>query len=165
MRRRWPLVLALLAAALDLGVKAWAAANLAPGSDRALLPGVLHLGFTTNTGVAWGLLGGQAGGLAILRLLVGSVVLAGLLLGRWPGPWRPPLALIAGGALGNALDGLTRGHVVDYLSSPALSAATQAVGAGAFPIFNLADVWVVAGAALLLVTARTAGVQPGPSRK
>ena len=71
--------------------------------------------------------------------------------------WRTPptaqavsLSLIAGGALGNAIDGLSAGRVTDMLLSPALSRVTRALGQGDFPVFNLADVWVVGGVLLLL---------------
>ena len=61
------------------------------------------------------------------------------------------LALIAGGALGNAYDGLTRGFVVDTLLSYTLSALHRPLFGTDFPIFNLADVGVVSGAILLLL--------------
>lgn len=49
------------------------------------------------------------------------------------------LVLIAGGALGNLLDRVARGYVVDF------------VHVEHWPVFNMADVWLVAGAALMVV--------------
>lgn len=151
--RGWPLA-AILALLITEGLlKSWAVANLTPGVDRTLLPGVLHLDFTLNPGMAWGLLGSFPASLAVVRLLVGLVIVAALLSGRLPGGQRWPLALIAAGALGNALDGLARGAVVDYLTSPLLDAVSGTLGGGRFPIFNLSDVLVCAGVAGLLLSA------------
>jgi signal peptidase II len=55
------------------------------------------------------------------------------------------LLLVAGGALGNLLDRVLRGYVVDF------------VHVRHWPVFNLADVWLAVGAALLLVAAFRAG--------
>ncbi|WP_343216694.1 signal peptidase II [Deinococcus aestuarii] len=151
--RGWPLATILALLALEGLLKSWAVANLTPGVDRTLLPGVLHLDFTLNPGMAWGMLGGFTAPLAVLRLLVGLVIVAALLSGRLGRAQRWPLALIAAGALGNAVDGLTRGAVVDYLTSPLLDAVSGTLGGGRFPIFNLSDVLVCAGVAGLLLHA------------
>nr|WP_256488083.1 signal peptidase II [Deinococcus sp. HSC-46F16] len=131
-------------------LKAWAAQHLAPGVDRPLLPGLLHLGFTLNPGMAWGLLGSFTAPLALLRLTVGVVILAALLSGRVPTAHTWPLGLLAAGALGNAVDGLARGAVVDYLTSPLLDLAARPLIGRPFPIFNLSDILVCTGIAWLL---------------
>jgi signal peptidase II len=61
------------------------------------------------------------------------------------------LSMIAAGAIGNAIDGLRQGKVTDMIHSPLLSGITQALNAGNFPIFNIADSCVVLGTLLLLV--------------
>ncbi|GAA5514995.1 lipoprotein signal peptidase [Deinococcus carri] len=166
--RRKPVVLIAALLGIEGLLKAWAVANLSPGVGRALLPGLLHLGFTLNPGMAWGLLGGLTAPLAALRLLVGLVIVAALLSGRVRLGWGWPLALIAAGALGNALDGLMRGAVVDYLTSPLLDSLTRPLTGETFPIFNLSDVLVFSGAAGLLLhagwTERRAG-RPTPDRR
>lgn len=145
------LVLALLVA--EGLLKAWAVATLEPGVNRPLIPGLLHLGFTLNPGMAWGLLGGFAAPLAVLRVLVGTGLVGALSLGRVPHRWIWPLALIAAGALGNGLDGLMRGAVVDYLTSPVLDTVSRLVSKAPFPIFNLSDVLVCAGTGAFFVLA------------
>ncbi|GGR27177.1 lipoprotein signal peptidase [Deinococcus ruber] len=139
---------------LETLIKLWAAAHLTPGSDRVLLPGVLHLGFTLNPGMAWGLLGGLSAPLAALRLLVGLGLLWALLTHRLQPAQRWPLVLVAAGALGNAVDGLTRGAVVDYLTSPLLDTVSMLLSRQAFPIFNVSDVLVSGGVLWLLVSSR-----------
>lgn len=161
---RWRPVFLIAALLVIEGLlKAWAAANLTPGVDRVLLPGLLHLGFTLNPGMAWGLLGGLTAPLAILRLIVGLVIVAALMSGRLPRTRRWALALIAAGALGNAVDGLARGAVVDYLTSPLLSAAAVPLSGRPFPIFNLSDVLVCTGTFWLLLHAWQAERRPRAS--
>ena len=161
--RLWPLVAVIGLLALEGLLKAWAVQHLTPGVDRPLLPGLLHLDFTLNPGMAWGMLGTFTAPLAILRLTVGLVIVAALFSGRLPLGRRWPLALIAAGALGNAVDGLVRGAVVDYLTSPVLDGVSRALGGGRFPIFNLSDVLVCSGALWLLLHAWQAERRAGHS--
>ncbi len=79
----------------------------------------------------------------------GGVLL--FLLARRPYPFWQALALslLAAGALGNGVDRLGRGWVVDYLD---LGTSISLVAH--FPVFNLADVCVTLGAALLLLVPR-----------
>ncbi len=131
---------ALAVAAADQGIKAVVAALLPPSSSVALIPGVLSLTHVHNTGVAFGLLGGVspvATSLAALTLLF-------LLIynrGRWheSRAGAAGVALVAGGAVGNLLDRMRLGHVVDYID------------VHVWPVFNLADAAIVIGAAVLLV--------------
>lgn len=153
-RWRWtaaPLAAIALLLVIEGLLKAWAVNTLSPGVDRNLVPGLLRLNFTLNPGMAWGLLGGFTAPLAILRLVVGLGIVGAILLRRLPSGQVWPLALIAAGALGNALDGLARGAVVDYLTSPLLDTVSGALGGGRFPIFNLSDMLVVTGVVWLLV--------------
>lgn len=136
---------------LDLVVKAWAARTLPGVVPQPVVPGLVALDYTLNPGMAWGLLGGLSLPLAGGRLLVGMGLVVMLLQARvrWEQQW--PLALIAAGALGNAVDGLVRGAVVDYLTSPLLDRLSQAVNGQPFPIFNLADILVCTGVLWLAI--------------
>lgn len=163
-RLTWPpLVLVGALLVTELLLKAWAVEQLTPGVNRPLVPGLLHLGFTYNTGMAWGLLGSFTGALAILRLLVGLGLLVALFIRRVPAAMTWPVALIATGALGNALDGLMRGAVVDYLTSPLLDRASQLISSRPFPIFNLSDILVCVGVAALVAVSWWQGRRPVPS--
>ena len=62
---------------------------------------------------------------------------------RWHALSRVALALILGGALGNAIDRLLYGHVIDFLQFH--------WGGWAFPSFNVADSAITLGAVLLIV--------------
>jgi signal peptidase II len=137
--RRWPyLALGSLALAADRFTKWWVLRSLAPGESIPLVDGFLRLTRVHNPGGAFGFL--PQGRVAFLLLSGGVAVAAtwALLLGlpgtRWP---RLGLALLWAGAWGNFIDRLLYGHVLDFIEVPH------------FPVFNLADSAVVAGAALL----------------
>ena len=122
--------LALAVVALDQGSKVWAVHALAAGA-RPLLPGLLDLQLTTNTGAAFSLL---AGATPILGLVSLAVVLAGAVWVKRQRSLTPArglgVALLLGGAAGNGLDRWRSGAVVDFLALVPID----------FPIFNLADV-------------------------
>ena len=133
-RRRIVLVItAVVAVSIDFASKIWATDALADHSKRI---GSITLRLVHNHGVVFGL-GGYLPASAIIALTASiSVVVAFF---AWRGTVRPPFAagLIVGGALANVADRLTAGSVIDFLSF------------GRGPIFNLADVFLVAGIVLL----------------
>lgn len=145
--------LALSWAAFDQAFKLYTLANVPAYPGRLeVVPGVLAFAYAENRGAAWGLFDGGVLPLTLLRAGAGVAILAFL----WRHPDAPrvqrvALALIAGGALGNAYDGLTRGFVVDTLLSHTLSALHRPLFGTDFPIFNVADVGVVSGTILLLL--------------
>lgn len=149
---RWlPLALVGLWLALDFGLKGWSLVNLVPGQPVALVPEVLSLVLGFNPGAAWGLLSGQTELLVLIRLGVGLGLVSYLV---WKTPPLLPafaLSLVAGGALGNGLDKLDDGTVTDMLYSHTLSAVTRALYGQDYPVFNLADVWMLWGVVLLLL--------------
>lgn len=145
------IVVVLVAA--DQALKAWALANLTYGAPaKVFIPGLIEWVLTFNTGAAWSMFEGGAKILAVGRLLVGAGILVYLYLrpqGRLLGV---TLSMIAAGAIGNAIDGLTRARgVTDMIHAPPLSAITRLLRQGDFPIFNLADSCVVVGTILLLI--------------
>lgn len=101
---------------------------------------------TLNPGAAFSFLANASGwqwwfftGIA----MVVSMILAGLILRHPTSREMPAYALVLGGAVGNLIDRLTRGAVVDWLDFY--------WNAMHWPAFNLADVWIVAGASLMLL--------------
>ncbi len=130
---------------LDQTLKLWALENLSP-MPRPLLGDLLYLTLAFNTGAGFGLLQERAFLLGWLSLLVGAGLLWALAQ-KARRPWGETLGLIliASGALGNGVDRLGRGKVVDFLD----------LGTGIpwirdFPIFNLADAYLTLGVALWL---------------
>ncbi len=113
--------------------------SIVPGEQVRLLPG-LQLVNTRNHGVAFGL---EAGSQLIVTILVALALLA-LLAYFATHASRPliwlPTGLLLGGALGNLLDRVRTGSVVDFIKLPL-----------GWPPFNLADTSIVLGVALLLL--------------
>lgn len=137
-RARRTLIIAAIATVLvDATTKAWAAAFL----DRPIEIGwslSLQLGY--NPGVAFGL--GQSLPTGVLLVLNATICIA-IAWGGWSGHLRPPVAvgLLVGGAIGNLVDRLSGGSVVDMIHLTW------------WPTFNIADAAICVGAVLLAFAA------------
>jgi signal peptidase II len=137
------LLLSALVIGLDQWSKAWVLASLPEFTAVPVIPGFWNWYRTYNTGAAFSLLG-QAGGWQMWLFSVLAFAISGLLawwLARTSrGDWRSalPYALVIGGAIGNVIDRLMHGHVVDFIQ--------WYVGDHYWPSFNIADSAIVAGA-------------------
>ncbi|MCH9737025.1 MAG: signal peptidase II [Actinomycetia bacterium] len=131
---------AVTVAGLDLGVKTWVGRALNDGSSTDL--GLLHLRLAFNPGVAFSL-GDTLPPLVLLgvtgMIVVALAVFAFGFTRNAALPFVLALAALLAGALANVIDRAADGLVTDYLHT------------GWFPTFNLADVFVVTGAAALVV--------------
>ncbi|HEX2865092.1 MAG TPA: signal peptidase II [Deinococcales bacterium] len=164
--RAWPFVVTALWVALDQWLKAYVVATLPLYASREVLPGFLTLQHVTNNGAAWSLFAGGAGVLTVVRLVAGVAILWVIARERRaPALQTLALALIAGGAFGNAIDGLFRGKVVDMLLSQTLTSLYQPVFHTVFPIFNLADTGVVGGVILLIIASLLPNRVPRAERR
>jgi signal peptidase II len=137
------MILYLIPLALLLGadqwLKHWTVTHLAVGESAQLLPGVMRLTRLHNYGAAWSSFSG-ATTLLIVVTAVLIVAVAYLLLRRIV---RHPLGCAAGvlilsGGIGNLIDRAINGYVVDMFELTFIS----------YPIFNLADCFVVVGVIL-----------------
>lgn len=144
MRRTGLLGVALfLLVGCDHVTKYAAKADLQGHSPKPLIGSLLDLRYVENTDVAFNLLRTVPervrGPLLLVLGGLGALALSSLLVLR-PGRamTRAALLLVLAGALGNTLDRLFRGYVVDFIHVPH------------WPVFNVADVCVTVGAALLI---------------
>ena len=132
---------AVLCVAADQAVK-WLVVNtMTLGQSQPLLPPLLQLTRVHNYGAAWSSFSG-ARWLLIILTAVGMGVLAWLLVKvvRHPlGQWS--LACILGGGIGNLIDRVRLGYVVDMLDTMFMDC----------PVFNVADVFVVCGTICALI--------------
>lgn len=131
--RRWPLFVGLAAAvvAADQISKAWLVARLAPGESVAILGDWLRLVHGRNTGGLFGLFGGHAELLAVVSLgVIGLIVTyhARALPSRF---LSVTLGLLLGGAIGNLIDRLRLGYVIDFVDA--------GIGGLRWYTFNVAD--------------------------
>ena len=142
-RSAWSRVLlaSSLVVAVDQLTKALVRGAIAVGATRTVIPGVLELVHTTNSGVAFSALTGSA----VVVTLLAVVVLAALLayFSRHTQTRLLWLAtgLIAGGAIGNLIDRLRLGAVTDFIKLPdwpAFNAADSAITVGVIALILLA---------------------------
>jgi signal peptidase II len=146
---RWlPLSLAVIVA--DRIVKLWMIHHFAP-LERVHVLKVLDIILTYNTGAAFSFLADASGWQRWLFVLLALGVSAALIVwmrrldARVHGLLACGLALIVGGALGNMIDRIATGRVVDFIHVH--------WGALYVPAFNIADSAITIGAALLLLDA------------
>lgn len=129
---------ALAIAIADQVTKHWAVQNLRDGDTLSIVGDILRLRYTTNTGAAFGLFRDQGFVLTIIALVVVGVIV--FYYRRLPNQMllvRISLGLQLGGAIGNLIDRLHYGSVVDFIEFVL------------WPIFNIADASIVLGVALL----------------
>jgi signal peptidase II len=146
-------LLALLIVLVDQIVKAWVRHSLALGETVALWPGVFHLTYTQNRGMAFSLLEGATPLLALAALLVSGVIVGAQRRAgnRMPLLYGLALSLPLGGAVGNLIDRVWLRYVTDLFDFRLIN----------FPVFNVADSAITIGIALLAwrtLTAKEPGV-------
>ena len=127
--------------AADQAVKFLVVNTMSPGESEPLLPPLLQLTRVHNYGAAWSSFSG-ARWLLIALTAAGMCAIAWLLVKivRHPlGQWS--LAIILGGGIGNLIDRVRLGYVVDMLDTMFMD----------FPVFNVADVFVVCGTVCALI--------------
>ncbi|MCL2852353.1 MAG: signal peptidase II [Defluviitaleaceae bacterium] len=142
MNKPLAIIFVALLVIMDQATKLAAVNYLQPVGNIPLIPGVFHLTYATNTGAAFGLFqGGRWFFVALTVAVIASLVYYFVKLpnSREYSWVRLTLILICGGALGNFIDRLLKGYVVDFLHVTFIR----------FPIFNLADIFLVMGTLIL----------------
>ena len=140
------LIWLLLSAAIiiaDQWSKAWVLSSLPEYEPVVVIEGFWNWFRTYNTGAAFSFLS-DAGGWRLWFFTALAVGISGLMAywmwGTARGAWRSavPYALVIGGAIGNVIDRLMHGHVVDFIQ--------WHIGDHYWPSFNIADSAIVVGA-------------------
>jgi signal peptidase II len=160
-RAKWPIALgtAALVIALDQLTKVVVASRMRLHETIPLLDGFAALTYVRNTGAAFGLLAGRAVALRVPFFLVISalaVVLLVWFLRSVPAERRWIIAAcggVAGGAIGNMIDRILLGEVIDFVD--------LSIGTYHWPAFNVADSAITIGVIVLCLDALR---QPSPSR-
>lgn len=138
-------IITIIMVLLDQLSKIWAVNVLRDGNQVIKIwDGVFHLHYLENRGAAWGIFSGKQ------YFLIGltSIIIIGMIIymfkmqdtpvRKW---YRIAFILIISGAIGNLIDRVCLGYVRDFLYFKLID----------FPIFNIADVFVVCGVILLMV--------------
>ena len=146
---------------LDQATKAWISARLPfhtyGAGQIVVIDGFFNLVHVGNTGAAWSLFTGRSTFLAVLAVATLVAIFA----------WRHQLGLhlrsvqisfglLCGGILGNLVDRIARGHVVDFLDFH--------FGSYAYPTFNIADSGICVGVIIYLLHALWQPEEPASRR-
>ncbi len=127
---------------VDQITKIWAVDTLKEGRVIELIPGVLQFHYLENQGAAFGILQNQQ----TFFVIAGAVILVLVMYVLFVMPHERKyrilnvlLIMIASGAIGNMIDRVNLGYVVDFIYVSAIN----------FPIFNVADCYVTVSTILL----------------
>ncbi len=126
---------------LDQAVKFYVQQQIPLNHSMILLPGWLSLAHIRNYGAAWSILNGQQWFFMIISV-VAIVIVIYYFLKLWKNwGYALGLTLILGGTLGNFVDRLRLGYVVDMFELDFIN----------FPIFNVADCCLTVGVLVILL--------------
>ena len=144
MKKIWKYILLILGAVAADQVTKWLVVKYIPLYGRVdFIPCVLSFTYTQNTGAAWSMLEGQR------WLFVGIFVLLTALLLLEYFKFRMPftnlerwfIAAIYAGGMGNMIDRVRLGYVVDMIETSFIQ----------FPVFNVADCFITCGCILMMI--------------
>lgn len=138
-----------LVVCLDQLTKLWLVQNFSLYESRMIIPGLFNLTYLTNTGAAFGFLAGHpAWWRQVFFITMALVALIAIFFlhrkiaaeSRW---YTVSLALIAGGAVGNLIDRVRQGAVIDFLD--------VYLSTHHWPAFNVADSGICVGVGIFLL--------------
>ena len=136
-------IIAVILIAVDRITKNWAAQALASG-DIAVIDKVLYFRYTENTGVAFSMFSDNRWVLVGITSVMLIVALAFFLSGEIKDKLELfALSLIIAGGVGNLIDRLSLGYVIDFIDVRIIN----------FAIFNVADMCITIGAILVCIAA------------
>ena len=140
-------IIVVVSVVLDQVTKYLAVIKLKPIDTHPFIPKLLELNYETNKGVAFGMLQGQRW-IFIPTSLIAIGLIAFIII-KYRKTISPllciSLSMIAGGGIGNQIDRLVNGYVVDFLNCLFID----------FPVFNVGDSFVPVGCALALISLLT----------
>lgn len=142
MKKIGALLAIVVLVVMDQLTKYWADITLKLGQDIKIWPGVFHLSYIENRGAAFGMLQGKQ----LFFVVMTVIVLAAMIWywrripqGNWGNVMKLSFLLIISGAIGNLIDRIVLDYVRDFFYFILID----------FPVFNVADAWVVVGVILL----------------
>jgi signal peptidase II len=127
---------------LDQWVKFWIVSNFALGDSQPIIPNILSFTYVQNTGAAWSIFEGQMGFFTVITLIAVAVVTYLMIRYRNENKlFILGLSFVLAGALGNFIDRIRLGYVVDMFQTDFMN----------FPIFNVADMALCIGVGLIFI--------------
>lgn len=131
----------ILGLVLDQAVKMAVVNNIGLSEQKPVIKGVLSLTHLRNNGAAWSILEGQQWFFVLTTVLVLAVAIWFWLKNLSKNWYAIGLTLIISGALGNFIDRVRQGYVVDMFQLDFIN----------FPIFNVADILLSIGFVVLFI--------------
>lgn len=140
----WSLIV-LIIIALDQISKYWVVNNIGLTDSFVVIPKVIDFVYVKNTGAAFSFLSDTTYGIILLSC-ISVIFCVGVI---WFMIKKKPqhklltisLALMLSGAIGNVIDRIFKGYVVDFIETTFIK----------FPVFNIADIAITIGAALVII--------------
>ena len=150
---KWFFTLILLVVTVDQLTKKLAIRVLRDaGQSITIIPDLLSLTYTENKGVAFGMEFAPAGMLLLLTGLITIIVLVYVILSKNRTTlFLVPFALIVGGGIGNMIDRVILGRVVDFIYFDLYHGKIFGTYLSLWPIFNVADSAISIGACMLIL--------------
>lgn len=138
------IILGVIFLIIDQASKLLVIKLLNPGDSITIIKNFFYIKYTNNTGAAFSILLGKRIFLIVVAILIIGILLYYIKKNKVDGKLNIiAFSLIIGGSLGNLIDRIVRGYVVDFISIK--------LGSYNFPIFNVADTLIVVGVFLLLI--------------
>lgn len=136
------IMIAAAVVAVDQLAKLLVMTNLKATDIVHVIPGLFDFVYVKNTGAAFSILSGNTALLAVISVVF-CIGVAFYWIKTKPKArmFRLSLTLLFAGALGNAIDRIFRGFVVDFISTAFMQ----------FPVFNIADIAITVGATILVI--------------
>ena len=135
-------IISLIIIASDQISKILIASNFTGNTRKILIPHIINIVYRKNTGAAFSILSDHVVLLGLISVLFCVAVIIFYIKKKPAHPlFKTALALIFAGALGNGIDRIFRGYVVDFIETAFMN----------FPVFNIADISITIGAALLII--------------
>ncbi|MDR0838457.1 MAG: signal peptidase II [Oscillospiraceae bacterium] len=134
-------IFAALVVVLDRLFKMWVASAIEPGQVIRLIPGVIQLTYAENTGAAFSLMSNMRWALVAVSVVAVLALAVVVLLYRRGALGRLAAASILGGAVGNLIDRIMTGRVIDMFEPTFVR----------FAIFNVADVFITLGGIVFII--------------
>lgn len=129
--------------ALDYATKRWADTFGVGDLLWNGIPGVLDFRLVHNTGAAWGMFGDSTFALGVFAIAFCALLLAVAIVRSKKAPVAEMIGygLVLAGGIGNAVDRFTSAYVTDFIEATFID----------FPVFNVADIGVTCGFALIVI--------------
>lgn len=134
-----PMIIILIIA--DQGLKFWISTNIKLGTSQVILPNVLVLTNVRNDGAAWSVLSGQQWFFTVITIVALGMMGYFFWKLRNDNLYMSAISLLIAGTLGNFIDRIRLGYVVDMFETLFMN----------FPIFNVADMCLTFGVIIVII--------------